>query len=204
MALRPAGLLAAILLCIGSFATAEAADESALELLQSGARVRVKLKDARATGLAPLVRDGWITGSFVDWQRDTLSIEPWDASGRLSIATRVAREFQVSNGVHGRESTGAEIGALTGMAMGVGFILIVCSDGYCGEAEGNSDYTVFLAIVFGLGGGLVGGGVGALVGSFIHKEEWKQVPLDGVRLSGWSPGSDGAGLAIHFSFDAGP
>ena len=153
-----------------------------------GTRVRLKLDEKQtwagfdsleALGIG---RGDRIVGSLLSLSRDTLTIAPKTNAFAIIVPTTMVRKLEASKGRGGRAGKGAWIGLASGAGAGIAAALVACADGYCTEAEGNQDQTGFVAVVFGLGGGLVGAGIGAVVGSFITGENWEAVRLPDTRL----------------------
>ncbi len=133
--------------------------------VESGARVRVK---------APPRQPGWVVGTVVGWESESLVLEPEEPGTSLTFARDQITRLDVHRGRKGRALLGGGIGLLSGVVFS--FVLVA-------QLERDHDRfrndRVVLGAVFGGGGALLG----ALVGLLIRTDRWEAVPLERIRVS---------------------
>ena len=182
------------LMLVGAFAGAlmggSAQADVTRDALHPGARVRLM---ARPT--ASHFEHGYIRGLLVGVDNDTVTVS--DRAGKpRPIALNSLLSFEVANGRKSAAGKGVWIGILAGAAGGVGASKIVCAHGDC---SGETDYSGFVSVLFGVGGGLFGAGAGALIGGRFHTERWDSVPLDDLGLN-LEPNGDGMRARLSCTF----
>lgn len=150
-----------------------------------GTRVRVQ---------APPQWSGWVVGTVVAWESESLVLEPEDVGTPLTLARNQITRFDV----YGGSKSKALLGAGIGFGVGVGWtVLLLSSESICNSEEtcDAGDWAKGIAI---FGGG--GAAIGALVGLLFRTDRWEAVPMEGIRVS-FTPVYDGQpGLALSVSF----
>jgi hypothetical protein len=153
---------------------------SAQEAAHDGDRVRV-------TWLSPNSHFGAENeiGTLTFLTPDSIIITTEEENVRIPL--REILRVAGSRGMKTRTGKGALIGAFVGAAGGGFTALLACSTG-CRSSGGDFEGIVAAGLVGS--GALVGSGIGAIIGSVIHREAWKPVSLDGLRI-GITPATSG-------------
>ncbi len=140
--------------------------------VRRGALVRVK---------APPQQPGWVVGTVVGWESESLLLEPEKPDRlrgtQLTLARDQITRLDVHRGRKRRTLLGAGIGGLVGAAAGVAIVAGICG-GLGSDACTQSQVPIAGAI--GAGGGFL---IGAGIGTLVKTDRWKAVPLDRVRVS---------------------
>lgn len=146
--------------------------------LTRGVRVRIT---ADGLGIRQQV------GTLVQPCGDTLVISGSSASSTLGVACVALTAVDISSGVRSKWAEGLGLGLLVGAATGA-----IVGTGCCtfGDVAVNGG-----PLITGLGaaGGAL---VGMIIGSTVHREGWRRVPLDRIRVGFTPPFSGQLGLTV--------
>jgi len=117
-----------------------------------------------------------VTGTLARWAPpDTLAVS--DADHVSSFALADIKQLEVSDGSRSYRFLGAGVGLVVGATA---TILIANSGGSTSLCDRSANQDAMSSSeclgIYALGG-VVGAGLGYLVGSLIHSESWKPVPL---------------------------
>ncbi len=176
---RPPTLAAAISLLLLAAARPLPAQQPTLP---AALQPRVRISSPRPGGSAIVANLVGVTG-------DSLMLRRSPEESPLALALESVGRIEVSQGRHARTGRGALIGFLTGTALGTGLVVAAASADDSGMNDGVAEFAAF---VLGSGIALAGVGIGALVGSAIHTEEWREVPISQLRVGAGAHG----GMAI--------
>jgi len=180
-----------IVLTVGLLAHAVAADLIAQQDMRvaPGARVRVT---------APTVAEGIVVGTVASAHSDTLVLEVNEDS-LLAIPLTTVTSLEVSEGQSSSAGSGAVVGGLAGLVAGALIASSIVEES-SGSGFAAGDYDGIVATVGGAVAGLfVGAIVGAGIGSAIMTENWKDVPVDEIRV-GLLPAFDGVAVSASIRF----
>ena len=178
-----------IVLAVGLLAHAVTADLIAQQdlLVAPGARVRVT---------APTVAEGTVVGTVASAHSDTLVLEVNEDS-LLAIPLTAVTSLEVSEGQSSSAGYLAVLGGLVGIWAGA---LIASSNVESSGGFLAGGFERELAAVGGAVAGLfVGAILGAGIGSAIMTENWKDVPVDEIRV-GLLPTFDGIAVSASIRF----
>lgn len=180
-----------IVLTVGLLAHAVTADLIAQQDLPvaPGARVRVT---------APTVAEGIVVGTVASAHSDTLVLEVNEDS-LLAIPLTAVTSLEVSEGQSSSAGYLAVLGGLVGIWAGA----LIASSNVEESSSGGlgaPDFGGVVAVVGGAVAGLfVGAILGAGIGSAIMTENWKDVPVDEIRV-GLLPTFDGIAVSASIRF----
>jgi len=180
-----------IVLAVGLLAHAATADLIAQQVLPvaPGARVRVT---------APTVAEGTVVGTVASAHSDTLVLEVNEDS-LLAIPLTTVTSLEVSEGQSSSAGGLAVVGGFVGIFAGALIASSNVEESSSGGLAGGG-YERELATVGGAVAGLfVGAIVGAGIGSAIMTENWKDVPVDEIRV-GLLPAADGVVVSASIRF----
>jgi len=118
-----------------------------------------------------------VTGKLARWAPpDTLAISEADHISSFALAD--VKQFEVSDGSRSYRFLGAGVGLVVGTTA---TILIANSGGSTSLCDRSANQDALSSKeclgIYALGG-VVGAGLGYLVGSLIHSESWRPVPLE--------------------------
>ncbi len=150
--------------------------------LPAALQPRVRISSPRPGGSA-------IVGNVLGLTGDSLIVRQEGRASPLLLPLETVGRIELSEGRHARTGRGALIGLVSGAVLGTGLVVAAASNEEPGDFEG---LLTFLALVTGVGVSAAGVGIGALVGSFVHTERWREVPLHELRVGAGAQG----GVAI--------
>ena len=133
--------------------------------LQPGARVRVQLAEQSSPSLATLVR---ASDSEIVYQTDGGDID--------TVPMNALQSIEVSGGKRGHAGTGALIGGIAGLALGIAAVVDAQGDPWFEPTGGEAAAAILVTTG-------VGALTGTLVGAMIRTEQWTEVgPSDGLSV----------------------
>ena len=139
--------------------------------VRPGSRIRIK---------APSAIGHELMGTLVVLHADTLMLKVEGVSNPLSVSVASIAKLEVSRG---RKSPlrGAWKGAGKGFLYGVGTGALIGAVGGAIDGE-NIAYSIYMGLFFGAFYGPPIGAVTGAVHAFASPEQWKEVPLDRLRV----------------------
>ena len=124
---------------------------------------------------SPGAGDCRLAGRLARWDADSLTVS--DADRRTPFAFKDVTRLELSQGQRSYTFLGAGLGAVVGA--GVTYVILnsggstaLCDRSANQDAMSSSECLGSYAL-----GGLAGAGLGLLIGSMIHSERWRDIPV---------------------------
>ena len=191
MTMRTALLTAAVLLL--ALPAPVPAQESGV--VQTGSRVRVWhscSEEYDAGARTERVHCEQETGTVSLLTSDSLVLQVDEQGTEQSLALATVSRLQLSRGRGGAGARGALYGGLAGVFVGSLAGLAVCS-----SVEDSNNSPGACAVGGALAVSIPGALVGLMIGHSVGKEEWVDVPIEGIAVSVSSAGV-GIGVTLQF------
>ncbi len=155
---------------------------AAQDTLSAGDKVRLSTVQQRG-----------VVGYWVSLDDNQLTLRSETHHSSLVLPLASLTKLEVSQGITSHTGLGAGIGFVIGTVVGGALVIGVCTDEFLGPCT-IGQVAAGLAITI-----LPPTALGALIGSAIRTEQWKEVPLDRIRVS-LTPRGHGLEVSAKFVF----